>query len=133
MAVGLPWNRPSCVLHVAWAYWEMRLSGSTARADPGTSQTKAKSSDNLRSMLGVLRLPHSRLARPLEIFGHHPVVFFRRRSRLNLQQTAANGNRHGVRSVVRSELVNQVLDVEVDGCFGNPQFARNLLVPVAIA
>ena len=55
------------------------------------------------------------------------------RTNLDLQQASANRDGNRVRSVVRSELVNQVLDVEVDSRLGNSESVGNLLVAVAVA
>jgi hypothetical protein len=50
-----------------------------------------------------------------------------------LQQASANRDGDRVRPVVRSEFVDEVLNVEVDGCLGNPQSIRDLLVAMAVA
>jgi hypothetical protein len=53
--------------------------------------------------------------------------------RLNIQQAAPDGDGDGVRPVVRSEFLDQILDVEGDRRLSNPQLARDLFVPMAIA
>jgi hypothetical protein len=37
----------------------------------------------------------------------------------DVQQSSAYGDAYGVRSVVGSQLIHQVLDMEIDRCFGN--------------
>jgi hypothetical protein len=73
------------------------------------------------------------LERPLKIDRRQLLVSVRRRSRLYIQQAAANGDRDGVRPVVCSEFFDQVLDMERDGRFGNPQLPGDLFVAMAIA
>lgn len=51
----------------------------------------------------------------------------------DLQQPAAQGDCHGVRAIVGSQFVDKILDVEVDGGFGDCQLICDLLVAIAIA
>ena len=114
----------------------MYLLGSSAHADTGMSHSSRADSHGRRSMMSFgtdLTLHRCAVQRPLKVPRRHPVVFCRAASRLDFQQPAPKGDRDSVRAVVGAELVDQVLDVEVDRRFGNPEFAGDLLVSMAVA
>src|SRR5258708_14095898 len=55
------------------------------------------------------------------------------KSNSDFQQTSANRDGDRVRPVIRSQLVDHVLDMEVDGRLRNPESIGNLLVAMAVA
>src|SRR6185503_5187767 len=70
---------------------------------------------------------------PLGIVRRDPAVFYRSRLRVDLQQPSANSDGDCVGSIVRAELLDEVLDMEVDRGFCNSQAIGNLLVSMAVA
>src|ERR671913_1712826 len=55
------------------------------------------------------------------------------RARSEAQQPAADRNRHSMRAIVRAKLLDEVLDVEVDGVLRDRQLIGYLLVFVPVA
>ena len=53
--------------------------------------------------------------------------------RSHLKQTSADSNGNGMRPIIRSQLVHEVLDVEVNRGLRNRQLICNLLVAMSIA
>src|SRR5258708_3234553 len=78
----------------------------------------------------LLTLPVSRLSQNTEIYSLHPAVF---RMRSHLKQAPPHRNGYGVRPIVGSQLVDEVLDVEVNRGLRNRELICNLLVAMAIA
>src|SRR5260370_20933599 len=78
----------------------------------------------------LLTLPVSRLSQNTEIYSLYPAVF---RMRSHLKQTSADRNRHCMRPIVGSQLVHEVLDVEVNRGLRNREMIFNLLFAMAIS
>ena len=77
-------------------------------------------------------LRRSTLQRPADVISPRPVVFHRRRS-LHVEQPTPDGDRDRVRAVIGTELVDQIFDVVVDGCFGDSKAIGDLLIAIAVA
>jgi hypothetical protein len=81
-----------------------------------------------------LTLPASRLSRNIETYSYHPAVFYSPWNALrDLKQAAPHRNGYGMRPIVGSQLVHEVLDVEVNRGLRNRELICNLLVAMAIA
>lgn len=78
-----------------------------------------------KSILRLISALHQNLQAP-------SCSFLRRRSGLDLKQTSSDRDGHRMRPIIGSQLVHQVLDMEVDGGFRNRQLIGDLLVAIPV-
>jgi hypothetical protein len=65
--------------------------------------------------------------------GRHTIVFYSSRQGSERNQAALNCNSYRVCSILGPELVDEILDMEIDGCFRNCQVIRDFFVAVSVA
>jgi hypothetical protein len=109
----------------------MNLSGSSAQAAVGTAQNRVSTSHKDRDT--IWDITSNRVATPSPDLVPPPCGFLQVGSRFDVQQPAAQRDGDGVGAIVRAELVDQVLDVEVDRGLRNPQVIGDLFIAMPVA
>src|SRR5262245_3421022 len=107
--------------------WDRRCRAEEYEAGAGQTARKCREESLHRSP--VLTLARSgRVRPPQKSWSDAPLS--RGQTTLQADDSAFQTDRHGVRSIVGRELPEDVLDVPLDGLFGDGEFGRDDLVGV---